>query len=295
MATTSGRLALAAVDAVARSGVGFCVLHKEEELAAGHVTSDVDLVVDRPVDEVVAAVTERWRHAGLFPVVVWPYDVGGTGSVFLADATAADGVQIDLLHDPQGAGRYGVLSRRVLQAVRPGSRFPVAGPEAATAYEVVKRIQKGQPELARALIQEHGSAEVADAARGFLRADMANAVATFTAGGEATARRGRPSIARLVRRLRHPVGAWVALTNAGLGPTLASRFGRFLPTAVFAGSVSTASWLPSVAPVRWRPGLVFTEDGGSRPWPFRPDLVVEAGSVEEACGLVVSHLAGRHR
>src|SRR5690606_34870843 len=122
--------------------VTFAVIHGEDRLVRHKVASDVDLVVDRPVHDLVGAVGEEWRGVGLYPVVVWPYDVGGTGSVFLFTPDAADGVQLDVLFDPGGAGQYGIRSGALLDRREPGQVFPRVSSEAAAVYLLSKRVGK---------------------------------------------------------------------------------------------------------------------------------------------------------
>ncbi|MGH8950712.1 MAG: hypothetical protein ACRDX9_04745, partial [Acidimicrobiia bacterium] len=134
MATTSSDAAFEAVAALEEAEVRFAVLHGEGELARREVDSDIDIVSDRPVHELVRASARHWAAAGLYPMIVWPYDVGGTGSVFLATQDAQQGVQLDLLHDPSGRGRYGARSDRLLSVSRPGSRFTTVAPGEQMAY-----------------------------------------------------------------------------------------------------------------------------------------------------------------
>lgn len=138
MATTSPEAALAAVAAIEETGVRFAILHDEATLAAEGVTSDVDMVVDRSAHEVVRAVAPAWARRGLYPVMVWPYDVGGTGSIFLSTSNAGEGAQLDVLHDPEGRGRYGAMSDLLLDRIEPGRRFPTSRPAEQTAYLLAK-------------------------------------------------------------------------------------------------------------------------------------------------------------
>lgn len=289
MATTNGELAREAVDAVVKSGVHAVVLHGEASLAAAQVTSDVDLVVDRPVTEVVAAVTADWERRGLVPLIVWPYDVGGTGTVFLSTPDATDGVQLDLLHDPGGEGQYGARSDALLAASEPGDRFERVSPTAAAAYLLSKRLRKGQMARAKEVMAEHESAELQESIAAILRADIGRGVSAFIASGEVGERKKSVHLGRLLRRVMRPVGAWVAVegdADGTISAALAARFGRFLPRSEVATTSGPLAWIRRVAPLRWRAAIVFEADG-RRQMGIRPDVTVKAIDGVDGCATVV--------
>jgi hypothetical protein len=295
MATTSPDAAFDAVAAIEEAKVSFAVLHGEAALARREVDSDIDVVSDRPVYELVRASTQHWAAVGLYPLIVWPYDVGGTGSVFLTTQDAQQGVQLDFLHDPSGRGRYGARSDRLLDVPVAGRRFTTVAPGEQMAYLLAKRIGKGDPAGARRLVEGASSRDIA---LDVLRPDIADVVRSFVENG--TTPRGwdrRPAPGHFITRLLRPAGGWVELRGKGserVATELTSRFARFLPHARCIASPHFAGWATSVAPVRWRAGLVASYGPRSRIAP-RPDLSIDGPvSTDEAAARIVARLAGRY-
>ena len=99
MPTTSGELARACLAGLRDAGAKFAVLHDYEQLESDRM-SDVDIVVGQDPRTVIRATESMWRERGLLPIILWPYDIGGTATLFLATPDARDGVQLDMLHDP---------------------------------------------------------------------------------------------------------------------------------------------------------------------------------------------------
>lgn len=297
MATTDGRLALAAARAVLDSNVTAAVLHGGEKLLAERVTSDVDLVADRPLADVVQAVRETWKVSGLYPVVVWPYDVGGTGTVFLANQDASQGVQIDVLHDPLGRGQYGARSVALLGQSELRAGLSQVPDEVAAPYLLSKRLRKGEFDVARSIVADQRGPELEMQARRVLSPKASSQVLSFIESGTWRRRSSPPKLGHTVHRLRHPVGAWIAVggPESGAGvDLLAARFGRFLPHSVIIRS--SAGWwerLRSLYGTRWRPGLVFQASARGFPG-IRPDLCLEEWSgVDQAARSIVSGLSHR--
>jgi hypothetical protein len=292
MATTDGKLAAESVRALALSGVRMAVLHREEELAAGSVTSDVDLVVDRPLGAVVEKAGPAWRHLGLRPLIVWPYDVGGTGTIFLSTADASDGIQIDLLHDPAGRGQYGARSSVLLDRTEDGVAFSKVADTYADAYLLAKRLRKGELGAARDIVARSGDALPSVAAE-VLRMDVANVVLSYVEGSDPVRfpRRVADPI-RLARRLLSPIGGWIDVANETLAHELSSRFGRFLSLATVANG-SSPRWMISVSSIRWRAGIAFTVGRQRLLGLSQPDARV-SGTVDEAGAAVVESLSARH-
>src|SRR4051794_3721035 len=88
---------IALVDTLAGLGVPFVVLHREDEIAAGIVRSDVDIAVIDDSFAVTAALVASARAAGLRCICVWPYDVATTTTFWLD--SSGRGVQLDIAGD----------------------------------------------------------------------------------------------------------------------------------------------------------------------------------------------------
>lgn len=250
------------------------MLHAEERLARLDATSDVDLVADRPVDEVLSVAQTRWRASGLHALVLWPYDVGGTGTIFLVNENATEGVQLDVLHDINGRGQYGLRSGALLEHTTSGRRFPRLDEDASRIYLARKRQVKAQSipqpdtvgEFAHHLLSS-------DAAQQLLQADMTkqHGLSLFNAR-------------RMVNRLADPIGAWVHISSVELetashaATILGERLSRILPHVDWAELEPFPTriwwWVRRVAPVRWRPGVFISWATGTQK-PLGCDLVVD--------------------
>jgi hypothetical protein len=296
MATTSPEAAQSAVAAIEEAGVRFAVLHNEEGLARGATSSDVDIVADRSVHDVVQVVGQRWHRVGLHPVVVWPYDVGGTGSIFLSTADAGDGVQLDVLFDTRGRGRYGVHSGMLLDAGLAGERFPTVAPPERLAYLLAKRIYKGELDEA-ARLAKGASAAPDSIALNVLEPATARDIRDFLKDGSGQPRQSRLGLGRLMSRIRTPIGAWIEVEGQDakqVAAGLASRFGRFLPHAVSLPAPSLGTWVTGIAPVRWRAGIVATYGTMGSTLTPRPDVSIQGPhSTDAACHMTVAALTHR--
>jgi hypothetical protein len=304
VATTGGRLARAALDALASVGVGFVVLHHESAVAHADARGDVDLAVADPPRVILERARAAWSAVDLHPVMVWSYDVGLTVTVFLATGEGRDGVQLDLLHDPDGLGKYGVKSSVLVAAGVPGQRWLMANPDHELLYSIRKRsFKRDRRRLADLLSAARMTpplrlaAEVprlfsprgADLMRSALEGDVDEVMGRSAADPLHEA-------ARRVGRLTRPPGFWVEMTTtatdaAASARKLADRFGGYLPHAAAghrpASTVKAwAWWLHDVAPVRWRPGLFVSWSSGVDRWPSA-DLVVTSD------GSDIDHLARR--
>lgn len=304
MATTSAELAATVLDCLTASGVEFAILHGEAAVAQGVCSSDVDVVTRADAHSIIARAHARLRDHGLHPVVVWPYDVGST-SVFVVDAAAINGAQFDILHDPVGSGHYGVRAGAILSNSQPGTRWRRAAADDEQLYLIRKRLRKGQHDRLAALL-----AQARDAPADNL---VARATQVFSAQSAAAVRaaiRHRPpppdplrrvraaaaNASRIVSRLRHPVGFWVAVGGPAARPTaevVTARFGRLLPAAGCGTARGLLESVRQVAPVRWRAGIFTSWD--RPPALARPDLYVHASSEdeEEVLGHVVSAMERR--
>ncbi len=253
------------------SGVAFALLHREADLLSGDVASDVDMAVGEPPRRLLTRSVGRLHEAGLHPVVVWEYDVGGTATVFLSTGDAHDGVQLDLLFDPEGHGKYGVRTEAVIGAAQQGERWPCADPHGELAYLIRKRQVKGDRLRLAELVEQAQSLPAAafdEAVRTTLSDPAKTDVLAMVRERSSQGRRRSPAYwalatQRLGRRVFHPIGCWAELEGEGADQqsrALAARFGRFLlrgtASARPAGRPAQARWwVADVAPVRWRAGL----------------------------------------
>lgn len=298
MATTDPALAAAALDALATCGVKFAILHREADVASGIVESDVDVVVDRAASAVVAACLPAFNRAGLHVVVLWPYDVGETITLFLATTDASEGVQLDLLHDPRGIGRYGIRSTALIDNAVPGVRWPRPDPHDQLVYLIQKRwvkLQTGSLADLNAEARAASPAQLHASAHRLLAHRGAEELLAFVETGESLAARTPPALAGFVRRvlrLARPIGAWIEIQGSQAEQAavlLAELFGRFLPhklaTMHPSGRLQEAWWFGRrVAPVKWRAGLVAS--WAKKPPKLGADLVLQSDSTTMAVDVV---------
>jgi hypothetical protein len=264
MGLTDGELARALLDGMADEGVRFAVLHQSERLQAGEIDSDIDLVVADPPAVVMSRLRVLLARLGLAPILVWPYDAGATRGVFLARADLTEGLQLDLLHDPTGLGKYGIRSAAAL-AESVSGRWPALAADAETAYRIRKRLLKGPPASVQSLVDGVGdpAAVVAAAAR-IMTPRAAESVTRALARRSWRARSATPLPIRWRRgwrRLRRPVGAWVHLVNGSEGQAdeLRRRLARILPRAE--ARPAGAEWWRQPVITRRRPAVILTWGG----------------------------------
>jgi hypothetical protein len=304
--TTSAAVANRALEALDGSGVRFALLHNEDRLAAGETPTDVDVIVHRPVDQALRGAVAQLHRRGLRPILVWPYDVGSL-TVFLSDATANEGLQLDLLSDPAGHGKYGLRTAEVLRASVAGARWPVLDPLDALVYQLRKRSIKGQGARVAELLENapFTTRDIRDRGRHILSPHAAYQLAALLGGrgavAPASAAAGLERMRRLVRRAVLPIGFWAHLPDPAaraVAARIAERLDRIVVRADVVPGPSTAAaarwYLRRVAPVRWRPGIVISV-GGATPRPA-PDLTVgprSTGSAEELIPAVVTAMCRR--
>lgn len=298
MATTSSRLAVAALDAMRSAGVTFALLHGAERFSEERL-SDVDVVTDRDATSVISASAADWWERGLRPVVSWPYDLGGT-SVFLSTRDASDGVQLDLMFDPGGRGTYGLRSPALLATAAVEDGLQQVSPEATLLYQWRKRTAKGQHERLRELregrntIDRDGLLVLSEALTG--SAEIAREILGELPPGSVRQplHPGR-ELSRLFGRARRPIGFWAHASSREIAVTVSSRFGRFL---VSTSSTKTPPpvrqpvwWLRKVLPFRLLPSLVMS--WGRLPAPLAPDAVLRAQQPDEAATELTAVMAAR--
>jgi hypothetical protein len=307
MATTNARLAAVVLDSLAQSGLEFALLHNEEAVATGTVASDLDVVVGLRPEAAIEQASPFLEAAGLRPIMVWDYDVGATATFFLATHDASEGVQLDLMYDPAGRGKYGAKTVPMLASSFPGVRWPHVGPAHRTAYLIRKRFVKQDAIGLRRQITEAGqfaSVDFSAVVRETFSRPVANSVLELVGGRGLSshvpypAAYGARNLMRRLRRVVRPTGFWVEISGQSaieVAEGVANRFLRFLPVVAATerprGQLAQVGWfLSRVFPVRWRAGVVVSA-GSGRP---RGDLQLEAAvGVDEVCSRVVDAMSRR--
>lgn len=298
------------LDVLADIGIRFAVLHHEGEIDEGTHRSDLDLVVDQDPMVVLRRVRRSLRALGLHPVVLWRYDRAGLAAVLLP-LTASSGVQLDLVYDPAGRGRYGLRSGAFLDSAVAGRRWLRVNHLDEALYTLRKRQVKGhRPQVRAALsrLKLVGSSEVEQRITAAFSPKAARSIRAMTAADDFVASYSHlriPALAneadRYIRRLRTPAGYWVHLGGAG-AQHLAVRTIERLDGVLRCGpplryesppSVHALDWIRRVAPLRWRPALAVTW-GEPIIWP-RPDLLLarDALTEDEAVRRIVTGMEQR--
>lgn len=245
VATTSPELARALVDLIQRAGLPYAVLHQEDELASGIVTSDIDMIAGVEISRFVRDLALVSPPAGLFLVMLWPYDVGCATSLWM-DQLGQQSVQLDLSCDPAGRSTYGLRTDLALQRCVRGSRWTRLDPIHEWAYLASKRAYKGDAQARDALLQrgKHLGVGRRDLETVLSRA-AARRARSFLVGGvqhrpRAWARATPWNLGRLARRLLSPIGHVVGFSEDLSSEQLfrlASAYERMLPRV----RVATAS------------------------------------------------------
>lgn len=285
-------------------------MHGEAQLAEGGSISDLDLAVDERPGGLLRRALPDLHHVGLHTIALWPYDVADTLTAFLSDRDAGRGVQIDLLSDPEGQGKYGVRSSAVFHKTTLGRSWPTVSATCELLYSLRKRQVKGQVDRVEDLVAQAqrlprfelesvaGEIFSARVQRRVLR--LIDVFPQWVEPGAPPAYRRRRAV-QLLRRLHLPVGYWVEIIGlddaAALAKALADRFGKFLPHSGVSARPDRldkgASWfMRQVASVRWRPGL-FVSWTERRPGWLPPDLTIEPEHLNDASERIVTAMEER--
>jgi hypothetical protein len=145
--TTDTALAQRLLRALDAKNVEYLVLHNASDIAKGEPISDVDAIVKCKPWHALRELVDNEAEHGLSLVMTWEYDFGALTSFWMS-ADASDGVQLDLLRDPLGRGRYGFLTERAFSHANKSEWPPRLAQRASLVYLLSKRIAKG--DLARA-------------------------------------------------------------------------------------------------------------------------------------------------
>jgi hypothetical protein len=309
VATTDARLAASAIRALVRSGVRCAILHGHERLLGAEAESggDADLVIDRPSLHALTAARGELMSAGLLPVLHLPYDAGGTGIIFLSDDLGKRGVQLDLLFDPRGRGRFRLSSTKLLEYRRPCRDAYVLAPEARVVYLWRKRSTKQQTVLLRGVRDQAMQLDHSVLRRCAVDLLGQPSVADDILAGRpakrprAVARTMFLHSARVASRLWRPTGFWLHVTDGSQSAavSLRDRLSELLPyvTAIPGprGLADMPRFISRFGTSRMRPGLIITIQG-QLPLPgLRPDAISSLAhtSENETAQRLVSALAAR--
>jgi hypothetical protein len=226
--------------------VDYAVLHREEDLANGLLTSDVDVVSGLPALQTIGRLTES--AAALALVSFYEYDHGAVSSFWVSrdDLSIA---QLDVLHDTAGHGHYGLRTSEALRSAQVGVRWRVVCPEARNAYLWSKGVHKGDR---RALV----AADPADLR--YLSAWRTSELyGDHSSAWAHQVGRRRREIARRIRRLRTPIGFRARIADSSARHQLATALQGHLPTVVAA---DRALPLATATQLAWRPSLLIVGD-----------------------------------
>lgn len=142
MGTTNPSLALPLLDCIERSEIDFAILHNVSSLESKDVISDVDTVVGADPFEVVMHLVNLKPVHGLSLVMLWEYDRGSLTSFWMTH-DGGDGIQLDLLFDLKGLGRYGLRTgEALLDRVQSPRGLPVLADSTSAVYLLSKRLVK---------------------------------------------------------------------------------------------------------------------------------------------------------
>jgi hypothetical protein len=102
---------------------------------------------------VIAKLIDAESRHGLSLVMTWEYDLGALTSFWMSK-DGSDGVQLDLLEDPHGRGRYGFRTERAFRFADTTEWPPRLSGPAMLVYLLSKRIAKGDFDRADGIIRE---------------------------------------------------------------------------------------------------------------------------------------------
>ncbi|HEY0889041.1 MAG TPA: hypothetical protein VGE38_05455 [Nocardioides sp.] len=143
MGTTDTRLARRLLESLDALEVDYAVLHSAARVAELQTISDIDLLVDDEPANVIRRLKVAVDSCELAHVLTWRYDTGALTTFWMTPGLA-DGVQLDLIRDPEGSGRYGVRTVDLADAFRIDAPWPRHLTERGTAhYLFAKRLVKG--------------------------------------------------------------------------------------------------------------------------------------------------------
>jgi hypothetical protein len=240
MAISSPQLARSVLATVGECGVTHAMLHGWDRLSTGELGTDIDIVTDLPVTEVIGRMRQRLSARDIHLIMLWPYDRLAVSS-FWAQGAATEGAQLDISCDPAGLGKYGMLTGALLEGAQlDGDIWHISNLD-SKLYEYRKRIVKGDRSRAIPLRQELNGSQAARARLPrIFRPEVARQLEQTLDGVVPLPRpRGRviDDIGRVAARARRPVGHTVSVGRgheAIVRRDVAARFSRFVPRTVVA-------------------------------------------------------------
>jgi hypothetical protein len=312
MPITDPAIPLQVLEALTVADVRFAVLHKEELLGSQELNSDVDLVVEVPAGEALSRTSTALRNLGLRAALLWPYDLGGTTTVFMTTPNGDEGAQIDFLFDPTGRGRYGVRTDVMLGNAETGRRFPVPSAVDQQLYLIRKGACKRQRDRVEAGLAElamlSSADEAAARAQVLFSPRASGEMVRLLGGGETTAKPApnRPggNALRRAGRVVRPIGLWAEIVGSeelasAEAARLEHRFARWLVHTNRGRRVEGAAgilwWIREVAPVRLRPGL-FLSWTEAATWPPADVTLAASGpeGLDRAATAIVDAFASKN-
>jgi hypothetical protein len=269
----------------------------------------LDLAVALLPRAIVEKVTDGLNNRGLVPALIWPYDIGGSASLFVSTHDGSAGAQIDMLYYPEGRGRYGIRSQVLLGGRQQGIRFPVPAPLDQELYLLRKSRAKGRTKRVDQILSSFEERGRGAAARKRTEQLFSPEVAAEVISEITRVRRRRAirpwrslgNLGRLTGRILRPIGYWVELVGTGQEPLdiaaeLAKRLEVWL-VKVDSGSrpvgrfANIGWWLRVVTPVRLRPAVYISSSIGPQRWPA-PDLTLMVGTEADVTDLAKHIVAG---
>lgn len=298
--TTSPEAAQRALQGLSEAGVTYVLLHSVSSLQAASI-SDVDVAVASEPIGVIRMARAVWLQHGLSPILIWPYDIGGTLTVFLATDDGTEGAQLDMLYDPVGLGRYGLRSHGLTHSAVAGP-IPVVSDPARLIYLWRKRVAKGDFGALDALRSEASALPAEDLLSTSRELTGSSETATALLGEtESRFRAKKHPLARMRRvavRVYDPIGYWAHVTDRTIAEELADRMSGYL-VVVRTGSSPRRLGQPlwyarHVWPTRLRPGI-YVSHGMKPSWCPSPSLVLEHRTANEAAPLLITAMRTRLR
>lgn len=158
MATNDATTAQAAVDVLDLSGIPYALLHGESDLAAGLVSSDIDIVVGTATRRAARILASGLHDLGLMLCLVWWYDIGCLTQIYVNSCGTAS-VQLDFSYSPRGRNRLGLRTDRALMTRVRGERWWRIDERSTVEYLISKRAAKGDVAAVERLLRDAGSGD----------------------------------------------------------------------------------------------------------------------------------------